>query len=528
MQGMIAAGDRHTAVAGRQILKKGGNAVDAAVAAAFVSFFSEIAMVHWGGSGLATLYDPHSGASQVYDFFSNMPGLGRPPATEQALDFFKKTIDFGATTQDFYIGRGSVAVPGALFGLCRLLSDHGTLPLRQVLSPALALARDGITLNEYQAATLKLLEAIFTHDESMRQIFSPGGHFIQAGAQLRLPDLAATIEALANEGADTLRHGRLGQAILADQAAHGGLLTQQDLDAYEVNISPSIVLPYRGHEILLPPPCSSGGVLIGFALKLLNRFDVPALTPGSADHLQLLFEVMAATTRARRHWELARRYLEPDEAAVRFLSDEFVADFATEVLQAMIKGRPSSVVHESQGPRNTTHISVVDARGMAVSLTTTAGESAGFIVPETGFILNNMLGEADLFPDGFHQQRPGERIFTMMAPAVVLRDGKTRLVTGSGGSLRIRSAILQTIMNVVDFNLPLTTAVNRSRVHLENQVLQCEHGTNAAAMDEIEELGYPVNRWPVKNMYFGGAHSVAWENDRWVAAGDTRRSGTTA
>ncbi len=528
---MIAAGDEHTAAAGREILDRGGNAVDAAVTAAFVSFISEIAMTHWGGSGLATIFDPAKSENQgqVFDFFSNMPGLGLThPTHEIPLDFTKKTVDFGSTTQDFFVGRGSVAVPGALFGLCQLVASHGRLSLKEVLAPAIRLAHKGFIPHPYQVATLRVLKPIFTHSPSIREVFRANGRFFDDGDHLHIPHLAHTLESLAAEGPSYLRTGRLGQQLVADQQERGGLVTQQDFKRYKVRVHKPIKLSYRHHDILLPPPCSSGGVLIAFKLKLLSRFDVAAMGHGTVDHLQLLFEVMAAATRARRHWELARRYLEPEEAMARFLSEEFVADFASEVMMALIKGRPSAVVGEPHGPRNTTQISVVDESGLAVSLTTTAGESAGYIVPETGFIPNNMLGEADLFPSGFHSLRPGQRIFTMMTPAVVLRNGRPRLVTGSGGSIRIRSAILQTVSNVIDFDMPVDRAVNASRVHLENQALQCEFGYDPAAVAELESLGYPVNRWHTMNMYFGGAHSVGFENGNWVAAGDERRNGTTA
>jgi gamma-glutamyltranspeptidase/glutathione hydrolase len=186
-------------------------------------------------------------------------------------------------------------------------------------------------------------------------------------------------------------------------------------------------------------------------------------------------------------------------------------------------------VPEASGASNTTHLSVIDSDGLAVSLTTTAGESAGYVVPGTGFIPNNILGEEDLHPGGFHTCLPGQRIPTMVTPTIVLKDGRTHLVLGSGGSIRIRSAILQVISNVLDYGMGLDDAVNRARVHLEKGVLQCEAGYDPAAVDELETMGYRVNRWQDRSIYFGGAHSVARSQDgRLVAAGDNRRGGATA
>ncbi len=191
--------------------------------------------------------------------------------------------------------------------------------------------------------------------------------------------------------------------------------------------------------------------------------------------------------------------------------------------------KPSPATAEPRSPSNTSHLSVMDAEGLAVGLTTTAGESAGYIVNGTGYIPNNMLGEEDLHPKGFHSRPAGQRIPTMMAPVIVLERGQPRLVVGSGGSIRIRSAILQTLSNLLDYELPLDDAVNAARVHLDGDVLQCEAGYSPAAADELENMGYRVNRWSTRSIYFGGAHSVARDaGGRLSAAGDNRRGGATA
>ena len=527
MPGVISAGGPQTAAAGAAILKQGGNAVDAAVAAAFASFIAETGVVHLGGSGIAHMFDPHNGRSLVYDFFSTTPGLdGRAPAE---MDFQKVTIDFGATTQDFHLGRASVAVPGNIAGLCTLASNHGRLPLADLLQPAIHLAEAGTAIEPFQADTCKLLAPLYTHTAGMRAIFAANGRVIQPGERLYIPHLADTLRELAQEGADYARHGRLAQAILADQQAHGGLLTAADLARYEVRQLPSIRLPYREFELLLPPPSSTGGVLTAFTMKLLSGFNVRQLRHGSAAHLQLLYEVMAATARARAHWDRDSENLPVDVALAQFLSDPFVARYHDEVAAALSDKMPSAFRAEPKSANNTSHLSVIDGEGLAVSLTTTAGESAGYVVPGTGYIPNNMLGEEDLHPSGFHTRPAGQRLPTMMTPTIVLKDGQTRLVLGSGGSVRIRSAILQVLSNLLDFRLPLHESVNTARVHIENGVLQCEHGYDETAVAELEALGYPVNRWPTRSIYFGGAHSVSRTDDgRLVAAGDNRRGGSTA
>ena len=526
--GVIAAGDRETAAAGAEMLRRGGNAVDAAVAAAFASFIAEAGVVHLGGSGIAQLYDARSGQSRVYDFFSVMPGLGgHPPAH---LDFEEVVIDFGSATQRFFLGRGSVAVPGNIAGLCRLAADYGRLPLTDLLEPAIRLARDGAALAPFQADTCALLAPLYTHTPGIRRVFAPDGRIIRPGERLFIAGLSDTLAALAREGAEYARTGPLARALLADQAGRGGLLTATDLERFEVLCPPPLRVVYRGYEVSLPPLCSAGGVLTAFTLRLLSGFVVAALAHhGSAAHLQLLYEVMAATTRARRQWDDWLETLPGDEATARLLDEGNVAAYREQVRAAVADRRPSAVAAEPPGPSNTSHLSVVDGDGLAVGLTTTAGESAGYVVGGTGYIPNNMLGEEDLHPQGFHVRPAGQRIPTMMAPVIILDHGQPRLVVGSGGSARIRSAIIQTLSNLLDYRLPLHDAVNRYRVHLDGDVLQCEAGYDPRAVDEREGMGYRANRWSARSIYFGGAHSVARGADgRLFAAGDDRRGGATA
>ena len=275
MPGVIAAGNKLTADAGIAILKQGGNAVDAAVAAAFTSFIAEVGVVHLGGSGLAQIFDPASGRHLVYDFFSNMPGLGGSGIVKD-LDFQRVTIDYGSTMQDFHLGRGSVAVPGNIYGLCRLAADYGQLPLSTLLEPAHKLAEQGAVLDKFQADTCELLRPLYTHTEGMRAIFAPQSQMVRAGDLITIPSLHKTLEGLADKGIALLREGWLSEAILADQKQHGGLLTADDLRLYQVLRESPIRVEYRGFEVLLPPPSSTGGVLTAFTLKLVASFSLQA------------------------------------------------------------------------------------------------------------------------------------------------------------------------------------------------------------------------------------------------------------
>lgn len=526
--GVMAAGGLETVAAGITMLKQGGNAVDAAVAAAFASFIAEIGVVHLGGSGIAHIYDPQENQSVVYDFFSNTPGLDKEKDDSTEMDFRQITVDFGETTQDFHLGRASVAVPGNIAGLCLMAEDYGNLPLATLLEPAITLAQDGLAIEAFQAKTCELLTPLYTNTAEMREIFLRDGRMIQEGERLYIPHLAETLMALAKHGAAFIREGSLARAIVADQQANSGLLTKRDLEHYQVKKLPSIHLPYREFEILLPPRSSTGGVLTAFTMKLLAQFNPGQMEHGSAEHLRLLYEVMAATSRARPQWDNRDETIPLEEAVQQFLRQSFVRRYVEEIRDALHSQSASVPTEEKKGPANTSHLSVIDGSGMTVSLTTTAGESAGYVVPGTGFIPNNMMGEEDLHPLGFHSRPAGRRIPTMMTPTIVLLNNQPRVVVGSGGSVRIRSAIMQVLSNLLDFHMGLHKAVNSARVHIENGVLQCEAGYDELAVDELEALGYPVNRWQTRSIYFGGAHSVSRTPDgRLFGAGDNRRGGAT-
>ncbi|MDM8526769.1 gamma-glutamyltransferase [Anaerolineales bacterium HSG24] len=536
MHGVISAGHPETANAGAIILKQGGNAVDAAVAASFASFIAESPLVNIGGGGIAQLYNPATKQPIVYDFFSTMPGLNGSYDLEN-IDFRQIFIDFGPAQQPFYIGRASVAVPGVVAGLCQMATEAGRLPLSEILSPAIQLAKQGATITNSSAYVMELLEPILTDTPPIAQIYTPQGRLPTVGEKLYFSDLAKTMAQIGQSGANLFYRGSVAQKIATDQTLHHGLLTKTDLASYHVISQTPISVFYRGYTILLPPPASIGGVLIAFALHLLTQIPLSTMTHNSFEHLRILTEVMRLTNISRPEWEaIYQQVLHSqttttaiNEAITKFLSPARIADYQTKLRQTLAGESPLPEPEPSPGPSNTTHISVADADGMLVTITTSSGENAGFIVDDTGVMLNNMLGEIDLHPNGFHQLPAGQRLTTMMCPVLVLKDGEPILAAGSGGSNRIRSAILQLLSNVIDFKLPLEQAVNAARVHFEAGTTQLEGGILPAVADQFETFGYNINRWPKRNMFFGGAHAVARtdsDSQTWTAAGDKRRGGT--
>src|SRR5262245_49384288 len=454
MRGAIAAGHRLTAEAGAEILAEGGNAVDACLAAAFTSWVAESPLTGPAAGGFLLVHRARDRSDRLLDFFVALPGCGsRKPATPhmESID-----IDFdGSTSQVFLIGPGSCAVPGALAGLEAAHARYATLPWRRLLEPAIALARAGVELTPQQAYLHAIIDLILRHAPEGRAIYGEHGR-MRAGERVVMDDLASTLELLAEGGARALYEGELGRELVRYLAANGGLITREDLAGYRVIWRRPIHVPYEEHEFVSNPPPSSGGILIGYGLSLLDRLPADE-GPGSASATAALVDVMAEQLRARGGSFASDLYR--GGLARRLYSETTLR----ESLARMKEGeeQPS----ERSGAPGTTQISVVDERGNAASMTASIGAGSGVIVPGTGIHMNNMLGEYDLNPPG-REARPGVRLTSMMAPSLALGGGRPRLGVGSAGSIRLRGAILQIVHNVVHPGLPADVAIAAPRMQL--------------------------------------------------------------
>lgn len=520
MRGAVAAGHRLTAEAGAEVLREGGNAVDACIAAAFMSWVTESTLTSPGGGGFLLVRAASTGKVSLHDFFVALPGQGadRPVGEMEVVDV---EFDRGAT-QIFRVGGASCGVPGAIAGLESAHRAYATLPWRRLLEPAIAVAREGHELVPAQAYLHAILDLILRRTDTGREIFGPHGVRLVAGDRLLMPELADTLEQLADEGAGAFYAGDLGRRVCECVREEGGSLTMEDLETYRVISRRPIRSSFDSFDFVSNPPPSSGGTLIAYALLLLSRLG-PGGRPGSAEAIARLAEVMREQTLARGGSFLGDLYR--GGLVKRLLAD---VDGAVERIRAREAGSRSGSAEESIGAPGTTHISVVDAAGNAASLTASNGSGSGVIVPGTGFHLNNMLGEYDLNPVGRRTRRGGigRRLTSMMAPSLVLQGGLPRLVVGSAGSVRLRGAILQLVLNVNIHGMDVRTAIGQPRVHLDGEHLHCEGGHERAELDRLEQWGYELVRWRRRNLYFGGASAVELREDGSLdAAGDPRRGG---
>jgi gamma-glutamyltranspeptidase/glutathione hydrolase len=480
-RGVVAAGHPLTAQAGAKVLREGGNAVDATVAAMLTSFVTESLLTGLGAGGYM-LVAGGGVEPTVLDFFVEAPTrLGDGSEVElHGVD-----VSFGDAEQVFHIGPASCGVYGTPAGVCEAVRRWGTVPLEELAAPAAQLAREGVVLNAGQAYVAQILVDLLTSTPECAALWAPGGHLLREGGVLRNPELAEALLRLARDGAEPFYRGDIARAVCAWLAARGGSLRHEDLADYQAIEREPLTIAYRDREILTNPPPSAGGTLLAYSLALLDRAPAPP-------SLRSVVQAMRAAQSER--------------------TPEFVEGLVQEgFLERFLASRLGS----------TTHISVIDAHGCACSATCTNGEGSGVVVPGTGMHLNNVMGEEDLNPLGFHLHPAGRRMPSMMAPSVVMRDGEVELVLGSAGSNRIRSALLQTIIGVVDHSMPVRDAVEAPRVHFENGTAFAEPGIDLHELDgDLEIVSFGT-----RNLFFGGVQAALRRGTQISGAGDPRRGG---
>ena len=486
---IVATGHPLVSGAAMEIIEMGGNAFDAAVGAGFASAVAEQTLTSLGGGGFL-LARTHHGEEILFDFFTNTPGRGLDHS-ELEPHFFPVTIHFPGSDQDFNIGLGSVAVPGNLKGFLHVHKRLGRLELEEILQPAVCLARDGLELNDWQGYFLNLLEPIVTHSPVGRKLYTINGTTAKQGDHITNPEIGEFLSQLPYDCGESFYLGELAKQIDYDMRQGRGLLTASDLGAYKVIERSPLAIGYRNYTLLTNPAPSMGGSLIGLALSLLETQDMADISYHSPEHILQTGRLMIEVEKLR---------------------DKGINTFSLQKSGERIR----------QFSRGTTHISIADAEGNVASMTCSNGEGSGYFVPGTGIMLNNMMGEDDLHPEGFHASPPGQRVSSMMSPTLLLKNDTVAMVIGSGGSKRIRTAITQVLSGIVDFNLPVQQAVESPRIHWDGEIMQVEPGLPPETINALKKH-WPVNIWSTIDVYFGGVHTVI---PNVAGGGDPRRGGS--
>jgi len=517
-RGIIAAGHAVTAEAAAEVMAAGGNAFDGACAALAAASVAEPVLASLGGGGFL-MARPAGGEPVLFDFFVQTP---HQRWGGSALQFFPIVADFGDNTQTFHIGAGSMATPGAIAGLFEVQQALCRLPIADLLAPAVRAARDGVVVTPFQHRLAQVVEPILrAHPDCFASCASAhdADQLAAPGERVRQPQLAEALAELARSGARLLYGdagagaGPWGERLAQLCASAGGLLSTVDLAQYQVEQRAPLRQRFQDADLYLNPSPSFGGVLIALTLELLQAAGLVGTEFGSFAHRQRLAFALQLTQEARG---AAGGQLPSG------LTPELVATYRERMhAQARVS-------------RGTTQISIADAEGNLASLTLSNGEGAGVFLSGTGVMMNNMLGEEDLNPNGLQGFPLDQRMSSMMCPTLIRQESLTCggkagagwVVTGSAGSNRIRSAILQVVSNLLELGMPLAEAVEAPRLHLEGDLLSIEPPVDAKVFEQLQRCWPEVQVWRDRSVFFGGAHSVSISDEGdFSGVGDSRRGG---
>src|SRR5262245_22658499 len=517
-RGGVVAGHPLTAEAGAEVLREGGNAVDAAICAVLTSFVCESQLTGFGAGGFMMVHE--AGEDTLVDFFV---AAGGADGIKRKAELVPIPVYFDQTPQIFNCGAASCGVPGNPAGLEYVHRRFGSMPLMRLAEPGIRLGREGVTLTKEAEYFHEILHPILVSTPEAAALFTPDGEQLVEGDVLHYPEMSDALDRFAAEGSEPFYRGDVARAVCDWVRERGGTLGMDDMAVYEPIERRPVEASFRGYDVLANPPPSSGGILIAYSLGLLER-----LSDSSG-----VEQIVAATEAAN-----ARR---SNEFHVGLHNPAFVEDFLATDLDAVAgrilggewvggHGGAGGPADPTDRLGSTTHIAVIDAEGNCASVTCSNGTGSGVVVPGTGVHLNNMLGEEDLNPQGFHRIPPGRRVSSMMSPTLALRSGEVVLGLGSAGSNRIRSAILQTVVRVLEQGMAAQPAVEAGRLHFEAGTVQAEPGVDTAGLDDLERRGVPVVRWKRDNLYFGGAQAVVRDpaNGELSGGGDPRRGGSVA
>lgn len=486
MKGTIACGHPLTAKAAKQMLEQGGNAFDAAVAASIASAITEPMLTTLAGGGISILRFP-DGETKCIDFLTDFPRNAVNPSFKPE----KAYAVFLDAKQEFFLGYASLGVPGTLQGLLHIHKKYGSLELKKVVAPAISYARNGVKLLPAQAYLCSVLTAFCTYTKEAAEIFAPKGKLLQEGEIMYNPNTANFLEMLGNDqkAAMSFYYEKIKETLEGKKS----VLSVDDVKRYKVKEQDPISIDYRDYTLNLASPPSAGGLLIAYMLKFIENKNISSLKHNSVEHINTIADTLNKCSAIRTKEFFKNLFYKKNFWKTFLQSDNIVG--------------------------STTQISIIDKQGNAIGLTNSNAEGSGIIVKDTGIMINNFAAEPDLmqYRDLY---KPGERITSMMAPAIITKNKELTAVLGTGGSNRIRSAMLQTISNMIDFKMPPQKAIDATRVHVEDGLLHMEPGISKEDQNQLSKK-HKLKQWRRKDYYFGGVHIATPKQ----SAGDHRRDG---
>lgn len=530
--GAVVSVDGHATSVGIEVMRAGGNAIDAAIAVGMALAVTHPQAGNLGGGGFMVVYLAEEGRYTTLDFREKAPAAAT------------RTMYLGEDGKPVrglnYVGWKAVGVPGTVAGFGTAHERWGSLPWSRLVEPAVRLAEDGFFVSPYLAASFARVARIFRqHEGSAAAFLHPDGASFAAGELFRQPDLAWSLRQIASGGAEAFYRGAIAERVAAAMVANGGLITAADLAAYQAIEREPIRGTYRGYEVVSMGPPSSGGTILVQMLNILEHFDLRGMEPTSPQFVHLMAESMR-----QAYLDRALHLGDADHTEVpieRLTSKSYARQLAADIPRGRARTSAelgAGVLTAAESPE-TTHYSVVDADGNAVSLTYTieAGFGAKVVAAGTGFLLNNEMGDFNEWP-GVTDSRgyvgtepnliaPGKRPLSSMTPTIVARHGVPLALVGSPGGKTIINTVLRVVTNLIDFGLDLPDAVDSPRLHHQwmPDSLRLESSFPPATVTALEEMGHSIGAARLQ----GDAHCIyVYPDGARLAVADGRRSGAAA
>ncbi len=526
LNGMVASAHPLASQVGVDILKAGGNAIDAAVAVGFALGAVEPNASGIGGGGFMLIWFAESGTVVFIDSRETAPAAATADMFE--LDENGKVKRDGRGFDPVVHGGRSVAVPGEVAGLLAALGKYGTMSREQVMQPAIDHAEQGIVVSPVLAEIIAENYEALANFPASEKIFLDDGFPKEPGSMLRNPDLANTLRLVAEQGRDAFYQGPVAQSIVDAVQSDGGLITMEDLASFDVSFRTPVTSTYRDYEIISAPPPSSGGTHVIELLNIMENFDVEEMGLNSARSLHAWAEAMKLMYSDRAEFMGDSDYIDvPLEGLTskQYARDQFARIDMNSVMNQPDSGAPLTVESGS-----TTHFSVVDRYGNMVAYTKTINHffASGITTPGTGIVLNDQMDDFDKRPGQANSIAGGKRPLSSMSPTLLLKDGKPFATIGSPGGKRILSTVAMLISDLVDFDMDIQSAINTPRINnYENGPLKIEARIPVDVQNELRQMGHQLIIKKDFDLYFGGAQGVVIDQKSGVLHGgaDPRRDG---
>jgi len=526
LQGMVASAHPLASQVGVDILKAGGNAIDAAVAVGFALGVVEPNASGIGGGGLMLIWFADSGEVVFIDSRETAPAAATADMFE--LDENGKVKPDGRGFNPVVIGGRSIAVPGEVAGLLAALGKYGSMGREQVMQPAIDYAEQGITVSPVLAGIIAENYEALANFPASEKIFLDDGFPKEPGSTLRNPDLGNTLRLIAEQGRDAFYQGPVAQSIVDAVQADGGLITMEDLAGFDVSFREPVKSTYRGYEIISAPPPSSGGTHVIELLNIMENFDVEQMGLNSAESIHAWAEAMKLMYSDRAQFMGDSDFVDVPLRGLtskQYAREQFARIDMDSVLELPASGDPWTVESGS-----TTHFSVVDSAGNMVAYTKTINHffASGITTPGTGIVLNDQMDDFDKRPGNANSIAGGKRPLSSMSPTLLLKDGKPFATIGSPGGKRILSTVAMLISDLVDFDMDIQSAINTPRINnYEKGPLKMEARIPVKVQNELSEMGHQLIIKKDFDLYFGGAQGVVIDQRTGVLHGgaDPRRDG---